>query len=174
MLLETFGFERDWIGINMTIDTSFRRSPPAGIVVELETGSGAHDFAHAAYPHWVPELDRAVALGTAVAARAGDGRTIGFACHSVNRAGWIGPMATDPTLQHGGVGSAMLAGVVRRAGTTRRRDRRDLLGQQPAFLRQVRRAGVAGVPRWTSNGSSRPPRRRRSTGDGAPTDLAVP
>jgi len=111
MLLETLGFERDWIGINMTIDTSFRRRPPAGIVVELETGSGAHDFASEAYPHWVPELDRAVALGTAVAARAGDGRTIGFACHSVNRAGWIGPMATDPTLQHGGVGSAMLAGL---------------------------------------------------------------
>jgi len=111
MLLETLGFERDWVGINMTIDTSFRRRPPAGIVVELETGSGAHDFALDAYPHWVPELDRAVGLGTAVAARAGDGRTIGFACHSVNRAGWIGPMATDPALQHGGVGSAMLAGV---------------------------------------------------------------
>jgi GNAT superfamily N-acetyltransferase len=111
MLLETLGFERDWVGINMTIDTSFRRRPPAGTAVELETGSGAHDFAVAAYPHWVPELDRAVTLGTAVAARADDGRTIGFACHSVNRAGWIGPMATDPTRQHGGVGSAMLAGL---------------------------------------------------------------
>jgi predicted N-acetyltransferase YhbS len=29
----------------------------------------------------------------------------------VNRAGWIGPMATDPTLQRGGVGSALLAAV---------------------------------------------------------------
>ncbi|MGO9874502.1 MAG: GNAT family N-acetyltransferase [Acidimicrobiia bacterium] len=111
MLLETLGFERDWVGINMAIDTSFRRPAPAGIGVELETGSGAHDFAVVAYPHWVPELDRAVELGTAVAARARDGHTIGFACHSVNRAGWIGPMATDPTCQHGGVGSAVLAGV---------------------------------------------------------------
>lgn len=111
MLLESLGFERDWIGINMAIDTSFRRPPPVGVTVELETGPGAHDFAAAAFPHWVPELDRAVALGTAVAARADDGRTIGFACHSVNRAGWIGPMATDPTLQHGGVGSAVLAGL---------------------------------------------------------------
>ena len=27
MLLETFGFERDWVGTNMAIDTSFRRTP---------------------------------------------------------------------------------------------------------------------------------------------------
>ena len=109
MLLETLGFERDWVGINMAIDTSFRRPPPPGVIVELETGPGAHDFAAVAYPHWVPELDRSVELGTAVAARTTDGRTIGFACHSVSRAGWIGPMATDSSLQHGGVGSAVLA-----------------------------------------------------------------
>ena len=111
MLLETLGFERDWVGTNMTIDCSFRRTPPAGVTVEVEAGTGAHDFATVAFPHWVPELDRAVQLGTAVAARDAGGATIGFACHSVNRAGWIGPMATDPTLQHGGVGSALLAAV---------------------------------------------------------------
>jgi GNAT superfamily N-acetyltransferase len=111
MLLETLGFDRDWVATNMTIDSSFRRTPPAGIVIERETGSGAHDFAVGAFPHWVPELDRAVSLGTAFAARDAGGATIGFGCHSVNRAGWIGPMATDPTLQHGGVGSAVLAGV---------------------------------------------------------------
>ena len=111
MLFESLGFERDWVGTNMTIDTSFRKPPPDGITVEFETGSGAHDFAASAFPHWIPELDRAVELGTAVAARAADGRTVGFSCHSVNRAGWIGPMATDPTLQHGGVGSAVLAAV---------------------------------------------------------------
>jgi GNAT superfamily N-acetyltransferase len=111
MLLETLGFERDWVGINMAIPTSFRRPPPAGITVERETGPGAHDFATRAYPHWVPELDRAVHLGTAWAARDAQGRTVGFGSHSVNRAGWIGPMATDSTLQHGGVGSAVLGAV---------------------------------------------------------------
>ena len=111
MLLETLGFERDWVGTNMAIATGFRRPPPAGVLVERELGPGAHDFAADAYPHWIPELDRAVELGTAFAARAADGRTIGFSCHSVNRAGWIGPMATDPTLQHGGVGSALLAAL---------------------------------------------------------------
>jgi GNAT superfamily N-acetyltransferase len=111
MLLESCGFERDWVGTNMAIDTSFRRDPPDGVVVERETGTGAHDFSAEAYPHWVPELDRAVELGTAFAARNADGRTIGFGCHSVNRFAWIGPMATDPTLQHGGVGSAVVAAI---------------------------------------------------------------
>ncbi len=111
MLLESCGFERDWIGTNMAIDTGFRRRPPAGVVVERETGGGAHDFAASAYPYWVPELDRAVALGTAFAARAAGGGTIGFGCHSVNRFGWIGPMATDTTLQHGGVGSAVVGAL---------------------------------------------------------------
>jgi GNAT superfamily N-acetyltransferase len=111
MLLETLGFEREWVGTNMAIPTAFRRPPPHGLVVEHETVAGSHDFAAAEFPHWVPELDRAVALGTAVAARDADGRTVGFACHSVNRAGWIGPMATDPGLQHGGVGSAVLGAL---------------------------------------------------------------
>ena len=39
------GFERDWLGTNMAIDTTFRRAPPPGVVVERETGAGAHDFA---------------------------------------------------------------------------------------------------------------------------------
>lgn len=111
MLLETCGFERDWVGTNMAIDTSFRRPPPPGIVVERETRRGAHDFAARAYPYWVPELDRSVLLGTAFAARDAQGDTIGFGCHSVSRFGWIGPMATDPTLQHGGVGSAVVAAL---------------------------------------------------------------
>jgi mycothiol synthase len=111
MLLESCGFSREWLGMNMSIDTSFRRAAPAGCVVERETGTGAHDFAAAEYPYWVPELDRAVALGTAFAARDADGATIGFGCHSVNRDTWIGPMATNPSRQHGGVGSAVVGAV---------------------------------------------------------------
>ena len=111
MLLETCGFERDWVGTNMAIDTAFRRPPPSGVVVERETGAGARAFAARTFPYWVPELDRAVMLGTAFAARDTQGATIGFGCHSVNRLGWIGPMATDPTLQHGGVGSAVVAAL---------------------------------------------------------------
>jgi GNAT superfamily N-acetyltransferase len=111
MLLESCGFERDMLGTNMAIDTSFRAAPPPGIVIERETGSGAHDFTARAYPYWTPELDRAVTLGTAFAARDANGATIGFGCHSVNRFGWIGPMGTDPDSQHSGIGSAVLAAI---------------------------------------------------------------
>jgi predicted N-acetyltransferase YhbS len=44
-------------------------------------------------------------------ARNAQGETIAFGCHSVNRFGWLGPMATDPSLQHGGVGSAVVAAL---------------------------------------------------------------
>jgi len=147
MLLETCGFERDWVGTNMEIATSFRRAAPVGVLVERETGTGAHDFAERAYPYWVPELDRAVELGFAFAARDATGATIGFGCHSVGRAGWIGPMATDPDLQHGGVGSAVVAALCADLEDRGSRDGRDLVGEQPALLRQVRRAGLARVRR---------------------------
>jgi mycothiol synthase len=112
MLFETLGFTRDLVGINMDIPTTFRRPAPAGVVVERETGDGAVEFATRAYPHWVEELSVGVANGTAFAARrVDDGETIGFSCHSVNRRAWIGPMATEPARQHGGVGSALLAAV---------------------------------------------------------------
>jgi mycothiol synthase len=110
-LVEHFGFEMDAVGTDMVIATSFRSPAPAGVMVERETGPGAHDFASGAYPEWVEELDRAVDRGTAFSARSADGRTIGFACHSVWRAGFIGPMATEPDRQHAGVGSALLAAL---------------------------------------------------------------
>ena len=111
MLCETMGFERDLVGVNMTIASSFRRDPPPGVVVELETGDGAASFAAEKYPHWVPELEAAIDNRAAFAARDESGTTIGFGCHSCNRASWIGPMATDPTSQHGGIGSAVLSAV---------------------------------------------------------------
>jgi GNAT superfamily N-acetyltransferase len=114
MLFEALGFERDLVSINMAIPTNFRRPPPEGVVIEAETGQGAVEFAAKEYPHWVEELSRAIELGTAIAARReDDGATIGFSCHSVNRHAWIGPMATEPSRQHGGVGSALLAAVCR-------------------------------------------------------------
>jgi GNAT superfamily N-acetyltransferase len=110
-LVESAGFERDLVGINMTIPSTFRSAPPPGVVVERETGDGAVEFAARAYPYWIPELEVAVARGAAFAARTADGETVGFGCHSCNRAAWIGPMATDPDRKHGGVGSAVLAAV---------------------------------------------------------------
>ena len=59
MLLETLGFERDWVGTNMAIPTSFRRDAAERRRRRARRPArGAHDFAAESYPHWVPELDR--------------------------------------------------------------------------------------------------------------------
>lgn len=109
-LFEAMGFEPYGAECNMAIATSFRADPPAGVVVERELGDGAPALAARCFPHWVDEVERGTAAGTCYAARIDDD-TIGFACHSVNRRAWIGPMATDPERQRGGVGRAMLGAL---------------------------------------------------------------
>jgi GNAT superfamily N-acetyltransferase len=108
-LFESAGFEPYGAECNMAIGTGFRAEPPAGVAVE-RANRGAVDFARRHYPHWVDETARAVGKGTCFAARVDD-ETVGFACHSANRAGWIGPMATDPYRQHRGLGRTLLSAV---------------------------------------------------------------
>lgn len=110
-LFEACGFEDYGASCNMSISTSFRAPKPSGIVVEREISSGAIDLARRRFPEWEEEVTRSVAKGGCFSARDGDGSTLGFACHSVNRDALIGPMATDPDRQHGGVGNALLAAL---------------------------------------------------------------
>jgi GNAT superfamily N-acetyltransferase len=108
---QSMGFEPYDHGLNMLLPTSFRAPAPAGITIERERGDGAAALASHEYPHWEDEVGRGVDKGTTFAARDGDGRTVAFACHSVNRHAWIGPMATDPARQHCGAGRALLSAV---------------------------------------------------------------
>jgi GNAT superfamily N-acetyltransferase len=109
-LFEATGFEPYGAECNMALATSFRADAPAGVAIEREGGDDAAVLAARFSPNWGDEVARGTAAGTCYAARAG-GETIGFACHSVNRAGWIGPMATDPERQGSGVGRALLGAV---------------------------------------------------------------
>jgi len=109
-LFESAGFEPNGAECNMAIATEFRADPAPGVTIEREIGGAAVELARRQYPHWMDETERAVERGTCFAARA-DGETVGLACHSVNRAGWIGPMATDPDRQHRGTGRALLSAV---------------------------------------------------------------
>jgi GNAT superfamily N-acetyltransferase len=110
-LFESCGFEPYGAECNMTLSTGYRADPPAGVVVERENGDGAAELARGTFPHWEDEVGRGTLRGTCFAARTDGGATIGFACHSVNRQGWIGPMATDPSRQRGGVGNTLLGTV---------------------------------------------------------------
>jgi mycothiol synthase len=71
-----------------------------------------------AFEDWLREVwgDAWAAEGTAALARepascfvaVEDGRYLGFAAYDTNRAGWFGPMGTDPSATGRGVGSALL------------------------------------------------------------------
>jgi GNAT superfamily N-acetyltransferase len=110
-LFQTLDFEPYDHGLNMLLPTSFRAPIPPGVTIERETGDGATDFARRELPHWEDEVARGVEQGGTFAARDADGSTIAFACHSVNRHTWIGPMATDPQRRRAGTGHALLAAL---------------------------------------------------------------
>lgn len=116
-LAESLGYEALGANLNMSCPTTFRSKPPDGVTVERvlgdELASAALAFAERAYPWWVAELQRAIDHASAFAGCTDGGDVVGFACHSVNRAGWVGPMATDPASQHRGVGGALLGELCR-------------------------------------------------------------
>jgi GNAT superfamily N-acetyltransferase len=119
-LAESRGFERTGSDINMAIPTDFRAEPPDGVdvrrVVSDADVAAVRALVARVWPEWVAEMERAVEHGCCHGAfsMSADGeRAIGFACHSVCRAGWIGPMGTDPVVRAGGVGSALLGQLCR-------------------------------------------------------------
>jgi GNAT superfamily N-acetyltransferase len=141
-LAEAAGYHDLGVALNMSVPATFRAPCPDGYVVErvLEDPDVVAVEALVAreWPEWTPETAVALAQGSCFAAfdaagdvegdaegdGAGDGagdvegvarRAVGFACHSVNRAGWFGPTGTDPARRGAGVGHALLAEVCRDA-----------------------------------------------------------
>jgi len=109
---QTLGFEPYDHALNMLLPVSFRAPAPPGVAIERETGDGAAAFARRDFPHWEDEVARGIETGSTFVARdASDGATIAFACHSVNRHTWIGPMATDPARRQAGTGHALLGAL---------------------------------------------------------------
>lgn len=117
-LFEASGYRPLGAEFNMACPTTFRAPAPEGVTVERVLDDAAvvatTAFCTANFPNWVPELDRGIEGGGGF--RAVDdatAETVGFACHSVNRLGWIGPMGTDPNSRHRGVGASLLAALCR-------------------------------------------------------------
>ena len=119
-LFESAGYDVTGGEVNMRCSTTFRADAPSGVIVRRVLDDDVVDRTMALvrreWPWWEAETLRAVEHGCChVALREGDddAPAVGFACHSVNRAGWIGPMGTDPTQQHAGVGAALLSQLCR-------------------------------------------------------------
>jgi GNAT superfamily N-acetyltransferase len=111
-LFESAGYWPTGASLNMSCTTTHRAPPPRGVaihrVVSDAEAAAILAFVGRIWPNWVAETERGIEHGSCHAAADADGTIVGFACHSVNRAGWVGPMGTDPTAQHHGVGSALL------------------------------------------------------------------
>jgi GNAT superfamily N-acetyltransferase len=110
-LTEACGFEPYGAAFKMMIPTSFRAPVPAGVTIERESGRGAIELAEREFPEWVEEVTRGIGKGVCLSARDEKHGTVGFAAHSVNRHGHIGPMASDPERRGGAVGNALLSAL---------------------------------------------------------------
>jgi GNAT superfamily N-acetyltransferase len=115
-LFESAGFARVGGEVNMSCASTYRAPAPAGVgvarVVADADAEAVHAFCVEHFPHWVPEVARGIEQAGCHFARANDaGEVLGFACHSVSRSGWLGPMATHPSRRHEGVGAALLGAV---------------------------------------------------------------
>lgn len=124
-LAEARGYRSFSSDVNMSLPTTFRADPPAGAtvrrVITEEDVHRVHALVDASWPNWWAETARAIEHGCCHAvfvaepdsSGAPGERAIGFGCHSVNRAGWLGPMGTDPDRRAQGVGQALLGQISR-------------------------------------------------------------
>jgi GNAT superfamily N-acetyltransferase len=110
-LFESCGFQPYGAEVNMAISTAFRAPVPDGVVITREDGDGALELVREHHPMWEDEVARATENGVCIVARDPSGVTLGLGCHSVNRHGHIGPMATDPKRQGAGIGHAVLGAL---------------------------------------------------------------
>ena len=102
--------------LNMSIATTFRAPVPDRVVLRRVVDDADAEvvtaFTERHWPTWVAELRRGIEQGGCHAAFDQDDRAVlGFACHSVNRAGWVGPMGTDVACRGRGVGHALLSAL---------------------------------------------------------------
>jgi mycothiol synthase len=124
-LFESAGYLDAGARLLLSFPASYRAEPPADVEIRRavtdQDAKLALDFCVEQWPASVHEIGRALEHATCFLAIAGTGATpVGLVCHSVNRNGWIGPIALTCAQQHRGIGSALLGAVtsdLRVAGT---------------------------------------------------------
>ena len=114
VLAESAGFEPLTVAINLSCPTSVRIPAPEWVtvrrVVEDDDAAAVVELCRRAFaPAWKHEAARGIEHGACHGAFDGSGTLLGFAAHSVNRAGWFGPTGVDPARQRGGIGGPLLA-----------------------------------------------------------------
>ncbi len=126
-LAEAAGYDVTGAELDLSLPTTFRAAVPPGVVVRRVLDEAdvvaVRSLVEGVWPWWWPEAARGIdgagcfaafgaeAHGDDARGASGDVRAIGFACHSVNRAAWLGPMGVDPTARGRGIGHALLGAV---------------------------------------------------------------
>jgi mycothiol synthase len=117
-LAEALGYRPTGAALNMSCPTTYRAPAPDGVAVRrvLEDADVAAtlalcDAAFGDRPSWRLEVARGIEHGACHVAADDHGAVVGFACHSVNRAAWVGPIGTDPAVRGRGVGAALLSAL---------------------------------------------------------------
>lgn len=115
-LFESLGYDHQGAQLNLSFPSRFRAPAPPGVqlhrVLEDGDASRAVEFVQRHWPAWVPEVRRGIDHGACHVATA-EGRVVGFACHSVNRLGWLGPIGTEPERRGCGIGSALVSAIAK-------------------------------------------------------------
>ena len=114
VLAESAGFADAGAALNMSCPTSVRIAPPDGVTIRRVVDDADADAVlalcrRAFAPAWRKESARGIEHGACHGAFDESGALLGFAAHSVNRAGWFGPTGVDPERQRGGIGGPLLA-----------------------------------------------------------------
>jgi len=110
-LFEAVGYRERGSVCNLSCPSSFRSEVPAGVAVRrvltADDAAQVTDVVERTWPWWSAEVARGIEHGACLAAWRGD-EVLGLGCHSVSRGGWIGPLATVPAAEGGGIGRAVL------------------------------------------------------------------
>jgi GNAT superfamily N-acetyltransferase len=114
-LLEAAGYRTTGARCNLSVPVTYRADPPDGVairrVIEPADEAAVRAFVADEFPRWTAPVARSIDHGSCLAARLDDGDVVGFASHSVDRAGWLGPMGTAVAHRHRGIGAALLGAV---------------------------------------------------------------
>jgi GNAT superfamily N-acetyltransferase len=119
-LAERCGYHTDTVYLNLSCPTTYRSEAPDGVVLRRVLTEGdvaaTRAWCQANWPWWDAELERGIEQAAAFTAfREADDAVLGFACHSVNRAAWVGPMGTKAAdgTHVPGTGGALLSELCR-------------------------------------------------------------
>lgn len=121
-LAEAAGYEATGAELDLSMPTTFRAPVPEGVEVRRVLDDAdvvaVRALVERQWPWWWPETARGIdgagcfgAFGPTAGDAGADPAAIGFACHSVNRAAWLGPMGVDPAARGHGTGHALLGAV---------------------------------------------------------------